>query len=274
MAVCGGCIRGLLVDSGQTFALTGRFETDSGDLDLFLAQVGLGRAKGLVVVARSTPAHLAIQTRNIAVERILGLHAQLGSTGLGHRGLRLLHLVAVDAVHAAREAEVADLDGAVVVHEDVARLQVAVDDLGLVQVGEPTEDIVDDGLDLGLLEVLARLDQFLEVHITLAQHQVHLVELEAAEGRRFFTEHLARVDDGEQLVAARMLHLLQNVYLTQEPSRPLRVAEHVLVALAGVLPLRLHVQNLHHASIGSLPQLLDQLELLGQCKVCIQVVKT
>lgn len=51
----------------------------------------------------------------------------------------------------ARQAEVTDLQVAVLVHENITRLQVPVDDAGRVDILEPAQDLVEEVLDeLGL----------------------------------------------------------------------------------------------------------------------------
>ena len=70
----------------------------------------------------------------------------------------------------ARDAEVGDLDAAVVVDEDVGGLQVAVDHALPVRVGEPVEHLADDLP--GVLEAVLR--HLLEVvRERLAVHQLH-----------------------------------------------------------------------------------------------------
>ena len=54
-----------------------------------------------------------------------------------------------------------------------------------------------------------------------------------------------------------MGHLLEYAHFAQKASSPLSVAEDVLVALASVLSLRVHVQDLHNSTVGTLSQLLN-----------------
>eukprot|EP00354_Favella_ehrenbergii_P007207 CAMPEP_0170460760 /NCGR_PEP_ID=MMETSP0123-20130129/6967_1 /TAXON_ID=182087 /ORGANISM="Favella ehrenbergii, Strain Fehren 1" /LENGTH=83 /DNA_ID=CAMNT_0010725705 /DNA_START=1631 /DNA_END=1882 /DNA_ORIENTATION=- len=82
------------------------------------------------------------------------------------------------------------------------------DDLGLVKVVQTAKDVVNNRLDLGLLEVLAGLDELLKVHVALAQHKVDLVECEVHKRRRFIVEDVGWRYDSEKLVAARVLHRL------------------------------------------------------------------
>ena len=67
-------------------------------------------------------------------------------------------LLPVNPFHTPGQAKITNLNRAVVVHQNVTRLQVPVDDLRLVQVVEPAQNVVDDGLDLSLLKVLPRFD--------------------------------------------------------------------------------------------------------------------
>ena len=182
-------------------------------------------------------------------------------------------MLAVDSVHASSQAEVANLDRAVVVNQDVARLQVAVNDLCFVQVVQAAQDVVNNRLHLRLFEVLARLDQLFEVHVALAQNKVHFIELQVLNRRLSVSKHVAWRDHAEQAVAARMRHFLQDVHLAEQAAGSLSVAKHMLVALAGVLSLGRQVYDLHDAAVRPLAQLLDELELGWQHKVLIQVVK-
>ena len=61
----------------------------------------------------------------------------------------------------------------------------------------------------------------------------------------------------EELVAAWVGHLLEYAHFAQKASSALGVAEDVLVALASVLSLRVHVQDLHNSTVGTLSQLLN-----------------
>ena len=56
-----------------------------------------------------------------------------------------------DTFKASCEAEIADLDRAVIIDKDVCWFQITVNDLGLVQIVDSTEHIVDNGLHLFLL---------------------------------------------------------------------------------------------------------------------------
>jgi len=85
----------------------------------------------------------------------LRVHLQVSTAVL------LLHLLTIDALHAASQAEVTDLNSTVIVNQDISWLQVTMDDLGLVKVVQTAKDVVNNRLDLGLLEVLAGLDELL-----------------------------------------------------------------------------------------------------------------
>ena len=66
-----------------------------------------------------------------------------------------------DSLEAAGEAEVTDLDRAVVINQDVRWLQVSVDDLGFVQVIQATQDVVHYRFHLGFLKMLGRFQKLL-----------------------------------------------------------------------------------------------------------------
>jgi hypothetical protein len=70
----------------------------------------------------------------------------------------------------ARDAEVGDLHAAVVEQDDVARLDVAVDDAALVRVLQRGEQLGHQPAGLGEREALARIEQALQV---AAAHQLH-----------------------------------------------------------------------------------------------------
>ena len=70
------------------------------------------------------------------------------------------------------------MNGAVVIYQYVSRLEVSVNDLCLVEIFQAAQNVVNNSLDLLLVEMLARLNQLLQVHVALAQHQIDFVELE------------------------------------------------------------------------------------------------
>ena len=185
----------------------------------------------------------------------------------------LFDFLTVDALHAASEAKVAYLNGAVVVDQNIARLEVSVDYFGLVEVVETAQNVVHDRFDLSFLQVLARLDQFFQVHVTLAQHQVYFIEFHVHQGRLRIIQYICWRQNGQQSVAARVGHRLENCHFAKEPPCALLVAKHMLVALAGVLTLRVHVQNLHDSTVGPLAKLFHQLEIRRQLEVLVQIVK-
>lgn len=91
-------------------------------------------------------------------------------------GLFYDSLLAIDAFHTSCQSKVTNLYRAVIVHQNIAWLQITMDDFSLMQIIKSTENVIDDGLNLSLLQVLSRLDQLLEVHITLAKDKIYLVE--------------------------------------------------------------------------------------------------
>ena len=78
---------------------------------------------------------------------------------LGHESL-LLRLV-----EPAREPEIANLELAIGVHEQVARLEIAVQHVGRVDVFEAAERLVNEGLEMRVREGLAGTD--------LSEEKVH-----------------------------------------------------------------------------------------------------
>lgn len=56
---------------------------------------------------------------------------------------------------ASSQAEIADFKLAVGVHEEIAWFEIAVEDIGAVDVFEATEDLVDEGLEVGVGQRLA-----------------------------------------------------------------------------------------------------------------------
>jgi hypothetical protein len=70
---------------------------------------------------------------------------------------------------AAREAEIANLQLAVGVDEQVARLEIAVQHVGRVDVLEAAQNLVDEGLEVGVGERLAGADDSCQVTL----HQLY-----------------------------------------------------------------------------------------------------
>ena len=109
----------------------------------------------------------------------------------------LLRLVRVPP----RESKVADLELAVGIHHEVAGLEVAVEDVGRVDVLEPAQDLVDEGLVVGVGEGLSGSDDGVEIGL----HQL-LVQVELVVGLRVDDVHV--VEAGDVFVVAKVLEEL------------------------------------------------------------------
>ena len=58
--------------------------------------------------------------------------------------LIIMDLLPINTVHTTGQPEITNLDRAVIVDKDIARLQVPMDDLRLVKVAQAAEDVIDD----------------------------------------------------------------------------------------------------------------------------------
>ena len=87
-------------------------------------------------------------------------------------------------VDAAREAKVADLEVAVLVHQQVARLEVAVEHLRRVHRLEAAQDLVDKVLDVVVGERLLRVDDVVQVGVEQLGHQVDVLPVLRLAGGR------------------------------------------------------------------------------------------
>ena len=106
---------------------------------------------------------------------MLGAHEDLGSTiVLGHD--LLCHVLGAVVLLNASQAEVANLEHAVGVDEQVARLDVSVDDLGRVQVLDAPEDLVEEHLDVVLGKMLWGNDDLMQVRLHKLGDHVDLLE--------------------------------------------------------------------------------------------------
>jgi hypothetical protein len=82
----------------------------------------------------------------------LGRTVPSGGDVLGHEALLLL------LVETTSKTKVADLELTVGIDEKVSRFEVAVEDIGRVDVFEAAEGLVDEGLEVGIGEGLAGAD--------------------------------------------------------------------------------------------------------------------
>ena len=120
-----------------------------------------------------------------------------GGHVLGHKSSVLLGVFQKPA----GQPEVADLELAVGVDEQVARLQVAVEHVGRVDVLEPTQHLVDEGLVVRVGQRLARPDDL--VHVALHELLVEVYFVEVA-GERVGHD-VQVVETGDVLVAPEEL---------------------------------------------------------------------
>ena len=82
----------------------------------------------------------------------------------------------VDARDRASEAVVAQLDRAVFIDEHVCGLQVSMEHVGLVQVLNGAEQVVNDVLGVLHLKVNVALDDLLKVALSVLHHHVECVK--------------------------------------------------------------------------------------------------
>jgi hypothetical protein len=109
--------------------------------------------------------HAGLELLRLAVVRCADDHVDLRRVGADDRR----------AVPRASEAEVEDLDLAVVLDEDVLGLDVAVDDALGVRLGEAEAGLVDDGDGLRGVQRASKLCHALSVHALEVVHQhVHV----------------------------------------------------------------------------------------------------
>mmetsp|Transcript_15177 Transcript_15177/g.23425 ORF Transcript_15177/g.23425 Transcript_15177/m.23425 type:complete len:235 (-) Transcript_15177:41-745(-) len=96
--------------------------------------------------------------------------------------------------HHARESEVANLHVTSGVDQEVARLQIAVDDVRRVQEVESAELVVEDGYDVLLFQLCfgSRVQELSEVSLHVLHHNEQERDLHQARGRR----HPVRVRQG------------------------------------------------------------------------------
>ncbi|KAM0859882.1 hypothetical protein ACQ4PT_046899 [Festuca glaucescens] len=159
-----------------------------------------------------------------------GVEQQLGGP-VPPRDDVLRHHVALR--RGARQAEVADLEVAVGVEEQVAGLEVPVDHVRRVDVLEPAQQLVQEVLTVLLGEFLVRADDVVEVRVHELQRDVHVVE--GLRDRR--RDHVPEGDDVFVVEVPEQLDL---------PERALRI--HVVVERVRDLLYGHHLPRLevHH----------------------------
>lgn len=97
----------------------------------------------------------------VALEREHNLWRTVPSCGYVFRHVSSIFL-RVDR-ETSREAEIANLQLAISIDEQVSRLQVTVKDIGRVNIFQSTQNLVDKGLEVGVGEGLPRPDNSREI---------------------------------------------------------------------------------------------------------------
>ena len=128
---------------------------------------------------------------------------------LGEVLLRVLFGDIVAKVGAARHPEVGDAQIAVLVDEDVARLEVAVEHVRRVHRLEAAEDLVGEALDVVVGEVLRRADDLVEVGLEELGHEVDVVP--AVDPLVVGQQHVVQREDVLVVEVAEQLDLAQHV---------------------------------------------------------------
>ena len=215
---------------------------------------GTDHAADHVELVRGVPAleeRLAAQhLREDAAERphvdglavVLALGEQLGRSVPARHDV-LCQIVEELHLHAARKAEVADGQVAVGVDEQVARLHVAVQHVGRVDVLEAAEDLVHEVLEMLLRQRLARADDAVQVALHEVGDDVRVREILGV-GR-----HGADVQDLDHVLVR--VEVAQQLDLAQNALGIDQVREHVGYLLDGHLLPRHGVERGAHHAVGT-----------------------
>lgn len=158
----------------------------------------------------------------------------------------------VGLLHESHESEVAELGVAVLVDEYVGGLEVAVDEVGVVQEVDGFGDLVDDVLLVALLQVgrpAVLADQRVQVHVHVLEHQVDVLVVFGTDGP------LQRYD-------VTVLQLPQEHYLAVGALRVGRVRKGIEIFLQRLHHLRLPVDHLPDVPVGAAADLLHDLVAL------------
>jgi len=91
-------------------------------------------------------------------------------------GFFLLVVGTFDTFDGSSETEIADSDGAIFVDEDVSGLEITMEDVSSVNILETDEDVVDQGLDMDEFQVDGRLEELLEIGLSIFQDYVEGVK--------------------------------------------------------------------------------------------------
>mmetsp|Transcript_68291 Transcript_68291/g.213604 ORF Transcript_68291/g.213604 Transcript_68291/m.213604 type:complete len:378 (+) Transcript_68291:256-1389(+) len=151
---------------------------------------------------------------------------------------------------AACQAEVADLEVAVLVHQDVRGLQVAVDHVGAVEVEEAAEDLVGEVLMVLVVQHLLGVDDLVEVRLHEVRDDVDVVKIGVV--------WRVHVQDANDVV---VLEVPQELDLAQDPLAVHEVAEGVRNLLHRQFLTLLRVRERADRAIGAGANLLDELQV-------------
>mmetsp|Transcript_12581 Transcript_12581/g.33595 ORF Transcript_12581/g.33595 Transcript_12581/m.33595 type:complete len:272 (+) Transcript_12581:667-1482(+) len=170
----------------------------------------------------------------------------------GHHVVGAAECILLLRLQHAREAEVADLEVAVLVHQQVRWLQVSVDNAGAVQVYQATKYLVHKVLVMLLCERLLGVDDPVKVRLHQVSDYVDVLEVWA--GRR---EH---VQDPYDIV---MVKLPQQLHFPQDPLAIDEVIEGVADLLNRELLPGPRILERCDAAICTRADLFDQLQVDG-----------
>ena len=144
-----------------------------------------------------------------------------------------------------RQPEVANFEIACCVHQQVAGLQVPMEDVGRVDVFEAPENLIEEVANVVITESLS-LEQLVQVSLHQALDNVDITETVDVD----WTEDVADVDD---------ILVLEPVEDLDLPESSLAVSLMLKRAdlLDGNLALSLDVQSRHNHPVGALPDVLE-----------------
>ena len=148
----------------------------------------------------------------------------------------------------AGHPEVADLELAVAVDEEVARLEVAVEDASRVDVLESPQDLVQEVLGVFIAEGLHGVYDVVKVALHQVQNYVHVLEGRSVFGR------LHHVQDGDDVLVAEVAEDLE---LAVGPLGDGRYLEYLGHLLDGDAEARAVVHGGAHHPVGTRPYALE-----------------
>ena len=238
--------------AGDLFQLGSCGRSSPGDHFLYLVD-GWGSGKhGLAVEHLADEAAERPDVDGLAVvlasEEQFGRPVPPGGDVVSHHD----DFVVIGLLHESDQSEVAELGVAVLVDEYVGGLEVAVDEIGVVEEVDGFGDLVDDVLLVALLQVgrLAVLaDERVQVHVHVLEHQVDVLVVLGTDGP------LQRYD-------VTVLQLPQEHYLPVGALRVRRVGKCIEIFLERLDHLRLPVDHLPDVAVSAAADLLDDLVAL------------